>query len=76
MVKTENAQVAVDGRLITINGFALEADPERRLPEAQATFADHDLPDTAQPGRQRGRDPDRPGARRATPASTDTGGAP
>lgn len=39
MVKTENEDVAVDGRLITIDGFVLEASPEASFPALQATFA-------------------------------------
>ena len=39
LVKTENAQVAVDGRLITVDGFSLEADPTGGFPTLEATFA-------------------------------------
>ncbi len=37
LVKTTNAKVAVDGRLITVNGFTLEPG-ERGFPQLQATF--------------------------------------
>lgn len=39
MVKTENANVAVDGRLITINGFSLSADGNLGFPYLQAEFS-------------------------------------
>ena len=38
LVKTENAQVDVTGRLITIGGFTLEPDPEKGFPELKAEF--------------------------------------
>jgi hypothetical protein len=39
MVKTQNAQVSVDGRLITINGFSLAPDAVVGLPALEATFS-------------------------------------
>ncbi len=39
MVKTQNEKVAVDGRLITIDGFSLEPSPEANFPALQVTFA-------------------------------------
>ncbi len=39
LVKTENAKVAVNGRLITINGFSLEAAPNKSFPALEATFS-------------------------------------
>jgi Tfp pilus assembly protein PilO len=38
LVKTTNQDVAVDGRLITIDGFSLEADQERGFPTLQGSF--------------------------------------
>jgi Tfp pilus assembly protein PilO len=39
LVKTHGANVAVDGRLITLDGFALSADGERGFPYLDASFA-------------------------------------
>jgi Tfp pilus assembly protein PilO len=39
LVKTENEDVLVDGRLITLDGFALEADEEKGFPRLQGNFA-------------------------------------
>ena len=39
LVKTENAKVAVDGRLITIDGFSLASDPDAGFPALEATFS-------------------------------------
>jgi hypothetical protein len=75
MVKTENAQVAVNGRLVTINGFALEADPEEGFPKLQATFATTTYLTPPSQGVSAGATPLGP-ATEAAPASTVTGGAP
>jgi Tfp pilus assembly protein PilO len=39
LVKTSNADVAVDGRLITVNGFTLAPSSEGGFPNLQATFS-------------------------------------
>jgi Tfp pilus assembly protein PilO len=39
LVHTGDAKVAVDGRLVTLDGFALNADPELGFPHLDATFA-------------------------------------
>lgn len=39
LVDTSGEKVAVDGRLITLDGFALNADPERGFPHLNANFA-------------------------------------
>lgn len=39
LVKTRNANVRVDGRLITLDGFTLSADPVRGFPFLTANFA-------------------------------------
>lgn len=39
LVKTSDEEVTVDGRLVTVDGFALEADPEVGFPALQASFA-------------------------------------
>lgn len=39
LVKTSEGEVEVDGRLLTIDGFSLEADPKEGFPALQASFA-------------------------------------
>ena len=39
LVHPDTATVAVDGRLVTLNGFALNADPELDFPHLDATFS-------------------------------------
>lgn len=39
LVKTENADVEVTGRLITINGFSLSPDPDKGFPFLEANFS-------------------------------------
>jgi Tfp pilus assembly protein PilO len=39
LVHTGSPNVAVDGRLVTLDGFALNADPERKFPHLNASFA-------------------------------------
>jgi Tfp pilus assembly protein PilO len=39
LVSPGSTQVAVDGRLVTLDGFALNADPELEFPHLNATFA-------------------------------------
>jgi Tfp pilus assembly protein PilO len=39
LVHTGNSKVAVEGRLVTLDGFALNADPELDFPHLNATFA-------------------------------------
>ena len=39
LVRTENEKLAVDGRLITVNGFSLQPDPNSEFPALEATFS-------------------------------------
>lgn len=39
LVETSGKQVAVDGRLVTLDGFALSADPKRGFPHLDANFS-------------------------------------
>ena len=39
LVHTNNQQVAVNGRLVTLDGFALNADAEKEFPHLSASFA-------------------------------------
>ncbi len=74
LVDTGDEDVTVDGRLVTINGFALAPDAERGFPWLEASFSlttyltppssgAEETPGTAAPST-------------ATPAATTTGGAP
>jgi Tfp pilus assembly protein PilO len=39
LVKTKNEEVAVDGRLLTVNGFSLQEAPKAEFPSLEATFS-------------------------------------
>jgi Tfp pilus assembly protein PilO len=39
LVDTKPEEVIVDGRLVTVDGFSLEADPDKGFPALQASFA-------------------------------------
>ncbi len=52
LVQTENPELAVDGRLMTINGFSLEGKP-LGLPEAASELLGHHLRRAAGPGPDR-----------------------
>lgn len=39
LVKTENEDVLVDGRLVTVDGFSLAPDPEKGFPALKGSFA-------------------------------------
>ncbi|MEZ5078755.1 MAG: hypothetical protein R2725_15100 [Solirubrobacterales bacterium] len=39
LVHAENTKVSVDGRLVTLDGFALNADPKLNFPQLNATFS-------------------------------------
>jgi Tfp pilus assembly protein PilO len=75
LVKTTNEEALVDGRLITVDGFALREDPERKFPELQATFGVTTY--LTPPGQGvTGASPAGPEAATAAPVATTTGGAP
>ncbi|HET7177226.1 MAG TPA: hypothetical protein VFI63_00915 [Solirubrobacterales bacterium] len=75
LVKTKNARVAVDGRLITVNGFKLEPGPNG-FPELKASFSVTTYLTPPSQGATAGATPGAPAPSTATPASTTTGGAP
>ncbi len=75
LVKTKNARVAVDGRLITINGFSL-APGSNGFPELTANFSVTTYLTPPSQGATAGATPASPAPSAATPASTTTGGAP
>lgn len=75
LVKTTNEKVTVDGRLITVNGFALE-EGEAGFPNLQATFVVTTYLTPPSQGLTAGASPEGPEGVTSVPASTTTGGAP
>ena len=75
LVKTTNEQVAVNGRLITIDSFSLEAGP-KGFPSLTATFEITTYLTPPSQGVTAGASPAGPGEAAATPVATTTGGAP
>ena len=76
LVKTENEKLAVDGRLITVNGFSLKPDSEKEFPALEATFSITTFLTPPEEGVTAGATPTSPAPAEATPASTTTGGTP
>jgi Tfp pilus assembly protein PilO len=76
LVRTKNANVTVDGRLITIDGFKLQADSEVGFPRLEANVAVTTYLTPPSQGITAGASPTGPGAATATPASTTIGGTP
>jgi Tfp pilus assembly protein PilO len=76
LVKTQNAQVSVDGRLITINGFSLAADSSSGFPALEATFSVTTYLTPPTQGVTAGATPAAPAPATAAPAATTTGGTP
>lgn len=76
LVKTNPDGVVVNGRLVTIDGFSLGADPNNGFPALEASFA---VTTYLTPPGESGLGEEAPetlGAETATPAATTTGGAP
>jgi hypothetical protein len=75
LVETQNSKVTVDGRLVTIDGFSLEASPETGFPALQASFS---LTTYLTPPQDSaaGASPETPGGAEATPTATTIGAAP
>lgn len=76
LVKTQNARVSVDGRLLTINGFSLAPAPEGGFPSLEATFSVTTYLTPPEEGVTAGATPAAPAPATATPAATTTGGTP
>jgi Tfp pilus assembly protein PilO len=74
LVKTTNEEVAVDGRLLTIDGFALKAAPSGGFSTLKGTFAVKTYLTPPSQGVTAGASAAGPAT--ATPASITTGGAP
>ncbi|HET7484217.1 MAG TPA: hypothetical protein VFJ64_02450 [Solirubrobacterales bacterium] len=75
LVKTTNEKVAVDGRLITVDGFVLE-EAEAGFPDLEATFVVTTYLTPPSQGLTAGASPEGPEGATSVPASTTTGGAP
>lgn len=76
LVKTKNSEVKVDGRLVTIDGFSLQAAPDEGFPALQASFAltTYLTPPTSE-GSAGSAPPESASPEEATPASTTIGAA-
>ena len=75
MVHTGSSKLSVDGRLTTLDGFALTEDSERRFPYLQASF---DITTFLMPpdqGITAGASPTEPAPSTATPAAASTSSA-
>jgi Tfp pilus assembly protein PilO len=71
MVHTGGARVAVDGRLLTLDGFALNADDQLGFPHLRATFVVTTYVTPPGEGVTAGATPAEPAPETATPASTE-----
>lgn len=76
LVKTDEQGVVVDGRLVTIDGFSLSADPEKLFPALEANFSLTTYLTPPSQGVTGGATPTTPAPPTATPAAATTGGAP
>jgi hypothetical protein len=76
LVKTENAKVEVDGRLMTVDTFSLAADSNLGFPHLDATFVVTTYLTPPGQGVTAGASPASPAPSAATPVSTTTGGTP
>lgn len=74
LVETKDNEVMVDGRLVTIDGFSLEADPATGFPALQASFALTTF--LTPPGEGLGSVSPEGAGTEATPAATTIGAAP
>ncbi len=74
LVKTKNEEVAVDGRLLTVNGFSLQEPTKAEFPTLEATFSVTTYLTPPGEGLTGGVSPESLGTTEATPASTTTGG--
>jgi Tfp pilus assembly protein PilO len=70
LVNTSDQSVAVDGRLVTLNGFALNADPGLGFPHLDATFSVTTYLTPPSQGLTAGASPTAPAPSTAVPAAT------
>lgn len=73
LVKTQSEKVTVDGRLLTVNGFSLQAAPKTGFPALQATFSVTTYLTPPGEGLTGGASPESLGTTEVTPASTTIG---
>jgi Tfp pilus assembly protein PilO len=73
LVETHNEDVTVDGRLITVDAFSLEPDPEEGFPALQVSFAVTTFLTPPGEGVTAGASPSSPETALATPASATIG---
>ncbi|MET0305146.1 MAG: hypothetical protein ABW196_02830 [Solirubrobacterales bacterium] len=73
LVATQAEEVAVDGRLLTVNGFALQAAPKAGFPALEATFSVTTYLTPPGEGVTGGASPESPGATEVAPVATTTG---
>jgi Tfp pilus assembly protein PilO len=76
LVATTEEEVRVDGRLVTVDGFGLEADPELGFPALQASFVLTTYLTPPGEGVTGGATPSAPGTETLTPAAATTGAVP
>jgi Tfp pilus assembly protein PilO len=76
LVKTSNEDVRVDGRLLTLDAFALAGDDDKGFPALEVTFAVTTYLTPPSEGETAGATPSSPGTALATPASATIGDAP
>jgi Tfp pilus assembly protein PilO len=76
MVRTDNQDVTVDGRLVTLDGFSLAADANEGFPQLDATFAVTTYLTPPSQGVTAGATEVAPAAETAAPVATTTGAAP
>lgn len=76
LVRTNDEGVVVDGRLVTIDGFSLEADPDTGFPALQASFSLTTYLTPPGGGVAGGATPTAPGTETLTPSATTTGATP
>lgn len=73
LVKTQSEKVAVDGRLLTVNGFSLQAAPKAEFPTLEASFSVTTYLTPPGQGLTGGSLPESAPTTEATPASTTIG---
>lgn len=75
LVDTKKDQVSVDGRLVTVDGFSLEASPGKGFPALQASFSLTTYLAPPGEGAGAGASPETPSPAEATPAAATIGAA-
>ncbi|HEX7059141.1 MAG TPA: hypothetical protein VF176_04750 [Solirubrobacterales bacterium] len=76
LVEATNENVAVDGRLVTVDAFSLSSDPNETFPALQATFSVTTYLTPPDQGVTAGATPIAPAPATSTPVATTTGGGP